>query len=153
MRYPTLSKVQPLLDFIRDIICDGNQEMYRYFLTWTRQICLTPENKTGKVIVFQSRPGSGKGSLVDWMSKYLFGESCATNMKLEALTSKFNSKLMNKVFISVDELPITSERFHAVFDTLKNQITAHVMEIQYKGKEPFDTDNLLNLLFMTNHEK
>jgi len=152
MRYPTLSKVQPLLDFIRDIICDGNQEMYKYFLTWIRQICLTPENKTGKVIVFQSRPGSGKGSLVDWMTKHIFGESCATNMKLEALTSKFNSKLMNKVFISVDELPITSERFHAVFDTLKNQITAHVMEIQYKGKEPFDTDNLLNLLFMTNHE-
>jgi hypothetical protein len=151
IRPPNLEKLEPLLTFIKDIICDGNQGMFKYFLTWTRQICLTPEKKTGKVIVFQSRPGTGKGSLVDWMTKDLFGAACATNMKLEALTSKFNSRLMNKVFISVDELPITSEKFHAVFDTLKNQITAHFMEIQFKNKDAFEVDNLLNLLFMTNH--
>jgi hypothetical protein len=125
--------------------------MYGYFLTWTRQICLTPEKKTGKVLLFQSKQGTGKGSLVDWMTKYLFGEACAKNVGVSELTDKFNSVLMNKVFISVDELPTTSEKFHHLFDTLKNLITGHVVNIQFKGKESFTTDNLLNFIFMSNH--
>jgi hypothetical protein len=152
VRSCNFNKVKPLLEFIKDIISNNNEEMYKYIMTWIRQVCITPQNKTGKVLVFQSGQGSGKGSLVDWMTKYLFGGVSATNMTIDSLTSKFNGKLMNKVFISVDELPVTSERFHSVFDTLKNQITSHMMEIQYKGREPFDTTNLLNFIFMTNHE-
>ena len=147
------SKVNPLLEYIKGILCDNNDEMYKYILTWIRQVCITPQTKTRKVLVFQGIQGSGKNAFTDWMTEHLFGEIHATNMQMGSAIAKFNSVLFNKVFITIDE-PFTTnpKRRQSVFGTLKKQIKSETLDIEYKREEPFETPNLLNFIFTTSHK-
>lgn len=147
-------KLQPLLDYMLEIICDNQKNLYTYLISWLRHICKNPEKKTGKVLVFQSdKQRAGKGSFINWLMFQFFGKNSSYTTSLVKLTGKFNSFLMNRSLITVDELPTTSARFHSVFDTLKSLITEPYLDIEFKGKESIQTDNICNFIFSTNNEK
>ena len=144
--------VNPLLEFLKEIICNNNNEMYKYLITWLRTICKTPWNKTQSVLLFYSKQGSGKGTLVNWLIKYLFGIHNSTYASVNTITQKHNKTLSNKIFVGVDELPTLEKQFHNLFDILKGLITEPYLTIEPKGLETYMIDNLCNFIFMTNNK-
>lgn len=149
-----INKLKPLFDYILEIICDNQEILFKYIISWLRHICKKPQIKTGKVLVFQSdKQRAGKGTFINWLMFHVFGKNSSYATSLSKLTQKFNSFLINKSLIIVDELPTTSTKFHNTFDILKSLITEPCLDIEYKGKESIQTDNLCNFVFSTNNEK
>ena len=144
--------VNPLLEFMKEIICKGNNDLYKYLITWLRTICKTPWNKTQSVLLFYSPQGTGKGSFVNWLIKHLFGIHNSTYASVNTITQKHNKTLSNKIFLGVDELPTLEKQFHNLFDTLKGLITEPYITIEPKGFETYMIDNLCNFIFMTNNK-
>jgi hypothetical protein len=144
--------VNPLLDFIKEIICNKNDDLYKYIITWLRRICKTPWNKTQTVLLFHSKQGTGKGSFVNWLITHVFGKFNSTYSSIDKITQRFNTVLSNKVFIACDELPSVEKQFHKLFDDLKSIITDPYVSIEPKGLEPYMIDNLCNFIFMTNNK-
>ena len=144
--------VNPLLEFMKEIICKGDNSLYKYLITWLRTICKTPWNKTQSVLLFYSPQGTGKGSFVNWLIKWVFGIQNSTYASVNTITQKHNKTLSNKIFIGVDELPTLEKQFHNLFDTLKGLITEPYITIEPKGFETYMIDNLCNFIFMTNNK-
>ncbi len=146
--------VKPLLDYILEILSSNNEEIFKYIISWVRHICKYPEKKTGKILVFQSnKQRAGKGTFVNWLHSYVFGGTHSYTTSFDKLTRGFNSFLINKSFILIDELPTTSKTFHALFDKVKNMSTEPTLDIEYKGREPFSVNNICNYVFTTNNER
>lgn len=144
--------IEPLLNFMKEIISNNDDNLYKYIITWLRRICKTPWDKTETVLLFHSCQGTGKGSFVNWLIKYLFGMANSAYSTIEKITQKHNSVLSNKIFIAADELPSVEKQFHKLFDDLKGIITEPFVSIEPKGLEPYSIDNLCNFIFMTNNK-
>ena len=149
---PAGCDVKILLDFLKEIICNNSDEMYKYLISWLRRICKTPWQKTQTVLLFHSKQGSGKGSFVNWMIKWLFGINNSAYASVNTITQKHNAILANKIFMGIDELPTVEKQFHNLFDTLKGIITDPYLTVEPKGIEPYTIDNLCNFIFMTNNK-
>ena len=149
---PNIDLLKPLFDYIKDILCCKDEHRYKYLITWLRSICKHPEKKTLVVPVFISiKHRAGKGSFINWFSNNVLGKAHVYATSLKKLVGNFNGFLLNKSLIIVDELPTTQQTYHSYFDTLKNLITEPTLDIEYKGKESFSTNNLLNFIFSTNN--
>lgn len=144
--------ITPLLSFLKEIICNNDDALYKYIITWLRQICKTPWIKTQSVLLFYSDQGTGKGSFVNWLIRYLFGTHNSTYASVNTITQKHNKTLCNKIFVGVDELPTLEKQFHNLFDTIKGLITEPYLTIEPKGLETYMIDNLCNFIFMTNNK-
>ena len=146
-----MTKVEPILKYMREIIADGNEDLFKYLVSWLRHICKYPWKKTGKVIVLQSdKQRAGKGTFVNWFAEFVLGRNHWYGTSLLKLTGKFNSFLLGRSLIVVDELP-KSKSFHTIWDTNKSLVTERYMDIEFKGREPMQVDNILNEIMMTNN--
>jgi phage/plasmid-associated DNA primase len=150
-----MSIVNVLLNHIREVWCCNNDIQYKYILSWFAQIIQTPYKKTGVALVLYGRQGTGKSLPLDIMLEYVFGKdiSLATT-GIGRLTGNFNNSLRGKLFTKCDEVSnINSgnENFHAVFDKMKDNITGNSLEIEQKGKDPLQIDNINNFVFTTNN--
>ena len=145
--------VNPLLNYILDILSDNNQEVFNFLINWLRHIVVTPWQKTGIFVFLHSiAQGTGKGSFTNWLKHYFFGNHCSTAVcGLRALTQKHNQVLMNKSFCVIDELPQTQGEFHSQFDIMKNLITEPTISVEPKGCEIFDIDNMVNFMGCSNN--
>jgi hypothetical protein len=149
MRY-----VEPFLHHIRNVWADGNDENCRYLLSWLCQIIRTPERPTDVGIVLQSdKQGTGKTLPCNILIERVFGRNLSTTCAgLGALTGRFNSSVLGKIFTVVNEMQVTDvAAFNGAFEQLKTLITDRMISVEKKGIDHIQTDNLLNLICCTNH--
>ena len=146
------NNLKQLIDFIKDIICSGNENHFNYLITWLKHIMEKPWEKTEICFFLQSEQGCGKGNLTNFLRKHVFGLHCSGLVcGLRSLTQKHNSIVANKSFMVVDELPATSDDFHGQFDTMKHLITEDSLSIEPKGKEIYEIDNNCNFMMSGNN--
>lgn len=145
-------KVEPILKYMREIIADGDEDLFKYLVSWLRHICKYPWKKTGKVIVLQSdKHRAGKGTFVNWFAEFVLGRNHWYGTSLMKLTGKFNSFLLGRSLIVIDELP-KSKSFHTIWDTNKSLVTERYIDIEFKGRDPTQVDNIVNEIMMTNNK-
>jgi putative DNA primase/helicase len=70
----------------------------------------------------------------------------------EDLLKQFNKKIQGKRLIVVNETSSTKEKFMSGFDKMKSFITDDIINIEPKGRESYDIDNILNFIIETNHK-
>ena len=146
-----LGKIEPILKYMKDIIADSDEDLFKYLVSWLRHICKYPWKKTGKVVVLQSdKQRAGKGTFVNWFAEYVLGRNHWYGTSLMKLTGKFNSFLLGRSLIVVDELP-KSKSFHTIWDTNKSLVTERYMDVEFKGRDPMKVDNIMNEIMMTNN--
>lgn len=147
-------RLSNILDFVKDIICDGEDISYRYIISWLHQIITRPWDKTRICIFCQSEPGAGKGTFTNFLINYVFGQHVSkTVCGIQPLVQKHNKVLMNKIFISVDEIPSYNQgSFHGTFDKMKHLITEPTVSIEPKNKEVIDIENNANFFMTTNNK-
>jgi hypothetical protein len=145
--------IESLLDYFKEVICDNNHDNYRYLISWLRHIFKYPERKTGKVILLQGEQGCGKGSLPNFLIKCVFGTNASVMVNgFDKIIQKHNTILVNKLFVAIDELPTTQKTFFGTFDKLKGLITEPTIDIEPKGVDPYNVDNYINFMMLTNNE-
>jgi hypothetical protein len=140
------------LDYLKDIICNRNDECYKYILSWLRHTILKPWQKTEICIFLQSPQGCGKGVFFRFLREFVYGKHCSGAVcGLAPLSQKHNTIMASKSFMCVDELPCTSGEFHGQFEKMKNYITEDVIFVEPKGKEPYNVDNHCNFIMASNN--
>jgi len=68
--------VDPWLNHIKYVFCDGNQEHYEFSMSWLAHMLQKPDEKCPVSIVIRStREGTGKNTLTDFFTDFILGMS------------------------------------------------------------------------------
>lgn len=148
-----MTLIYPVLKHIKECWACGDDNLYDYILSWFSKLFSNPSEKTGVVLLLYGLEGTGKGFLIDnLIVPHIYGaEHSSVVQGLTPLTQRFNSILMNKLFICANEVS-SEESFHNAFDKLKAIITDNTINIEKKGIDIFKNyPNYINFIFTTNN--
>lgn len=100
--------------------------------------------------VVQGAKGNGKTLLIRVMMHAL-GRPYTHLPQAETIDKNFNSWLVNKLFIGVEEIYVPASRT-VVLEVLKPMITNSDMGVEFKGIDQTTKEICCNFMFMTNHK-
>ena len=141
--------IAPMIWHVKNILCDGDEKLYDYFIKWCAQIVQKPWEKTACVPILKGEKGIGK-SLFTVMMKEICGRHGIIISDARGIAGRFNGQLANKIFVVAEEAIFYGDK--AVFNMLKELITGSKLNIELKGKDIFTVRNLLNVIFCTNED-
>lgn len=138
-----------LRDHIHDVVCAGDDDLFKYFVSWMARLVQYP-NRPGEVVpVLRGRQGAGK-SVAGNALRRLFGQHAMAVSSPRAVTGQFNAHLRDLVFLLANEAFFAGDR--ASVSTLKALITDETLFIEQKGVDAIEVPNMLHVLMTTNSE-
>jgi hypothetical protein len=138
-------------DFLKRIICDGNEALYDNFMHLMS--AYANRVKSEIILVLVGMGGIGKSLFVEQLLGGLFGKSCVQcpDSFLRG-NSDFNSQLLGASIAYINETCGKGEEvYKQAFKTLKNISTAEILTIRNLYQEPFQVTNIINFILITNH--
>ncbi|PSH02650.1 MAG: hypothetical protein CXZ00_16335 [Acidobacteria bacterium] len=139
------------LEHVRNVICDGDERLYRYIMAWLAHMIQEPgADKPGTAIAIRGPQGCGKGTLTKWIQAII---GPVHSMKIstgDRLTGRFNAHLMDKVFINADEAIWSGDK--RIAGTLKALITESPLDFEQKGVNPISLPSYLRIIFTSNEK-
>jgi hypothetical protein len=142
--YPTL-----LLDYLKEVICDGNQQNYHYLINWLAYCVQYPGRQGGVAVVCRGEKGTGKGTL-GRMMKEIFGCHGIQISNPRHLTGNFNAHLRGTAFLFADEAFFAGDK--AGEGVLKSIITEKTIAIEQKGIDVVEVRNRLKIMMASNND-
>ncbi len=139
---------QPILDHMRNILCDGDDECYRFLLSLLSHIVKNPSIKTEMCTIFQGLEGGGKTCFLKFLREKVFGEDYSIDCSIKEACRKFNILSKNRVIVTFTESKnYEGNEFH---DKLKKIISDYNQHIEEKNVNPEDLKNFANYFLDTN---
>ena len=103
--------LQPMLNHIKEVICNNSEEKYDYFMCWFANIIQNITVKNGTMMIIHGAQGSGKSIVLELFCE-LFGKyALAIVDDLDKVFGKFNSLLSNHLLININEPPEADGKF------------------------------------------
>ena len=146
---PRPGKCELYLNHIRDNICSGNEEHYRYVLGWMACAVQRPGEQGHTAIVLQGSRGAGKGVFASNFGA-LFGRHFMAVTHGDHLVGKFNSHLRDCVLLFGDEAFYAGDKKHE--GMLKVLITESVLMTEKKGVDASPGRNYTHVILASNDE-
>ncbi|UVC12669.1 hypothetical protein IHQ71_31385 (plasmid) [Rhizobium sp. TH2] len=140
---------QLYLDHIFHVIAGGKPERYEFVLDFLADGVQNPGVRPGVAIVLRGQQGTGKGQFVHYYSQ-LFGPQFAHVVNSDQIFGRFNSMLMNKLLIFLDEATWGGDKEKE--GKLKALVTEPTVIIERKGQEAFVQKNFARLIFASNNK-
>ena len=139
------------IEFIKEVICNNNDECFEYLMDWLASIIQYPADKTGRgiTIVLEGEHGIGKGYFGKSIGR-LFGKAYAYINFDEYALKDFNSTLENRLFCFFDEVIWSHDRKKA--NLVKSLITESRMEIRKMYTDSYGSNNYTRFILATNNE-
>lgn len=137
-----------ILDFLAVIyfnLCSESLSEFVYVVKWIAHILQMPFKKTGVALAFVGAPGIGKGMLNTFITHAL-GATNIFHVPASKINTDFNTHLMNKIFVYLDECKIQQDDFNR----LKTYITEDTAVDHAKNKTPKLSKNFSNFSLTTN---
>lgn len=139
-----------LRQHIKEGLCGGNEEHYRYLMTWMARIIKDPGGKRpGAAVVLRGGKGVGKGTLANCFGK-LFGEAFVPVSSNKGLTGDFNMHLAKALLVFADEAVWGGDK--QAEGRLKALITEPTLDFEPKGIDKMTMKNHVNLIIASNEE-
>lgn len=142
-------KTQLIIDFVREIWADNDEEVYTYLISWFAGLLTPGMNRTAIAMV--APQGTGKGFFLEFMKLILRQVNVADMVGIQSITQKHNTAIQGKRVVVINEMSSTRDEFKSNFDKIKSYITDPVVSIEPKGVNPYSIDNIGNYLLFTNH--
>ena len=146
-----LTKINPYLNHIREVIASGDETLYNYILNWIAFVIQKPGIKTKTALVFTGRQGAGKNAFTDVISNLTSPYSIKNLTNIENIVGRFNALLENKMLIVCNELTSSDANKLMNPDTLKSIVTDKTIQINQKGIPQRTVENVVNLIMLSNH--
>lgn len=109
--------------------------------------CLFRRNEVGKCFILTGEGKNGKSTFLD-MIKFFLGKENYSSLGLEELNQRFKSaQLEGKLANIGDDI---SNKYIDDNATFKKLVTGETINVERKGKDPFDFENYSKLIFSAN---
>ena len=139
-----------ILYHIREVLCDGQEPSYQYFMHWLAHMIKHPVERLGICTLLKSQEGVGKMSFWDFVGEHLIGMAYYSSMKMSRMFAKFNANTTNKFLVVLEEIKNgEGTKYHK---DLKTHITNKKSTVEPKGIDPYDVDNYSNFVILTNEQ-
>lgn len=143
---------QAAIDTFCDLVrgCAGDtDELYTYLLKCFARIVQQPLTKSNTCIILSSRlQGSGKDTLMLWMSK-LLGNHVAHYSSEDTFWSQYDTTKEGAAFVHLEEASPGENQRRS--DALKARITEDNTTINPKGVKAYTVPNIANYFMTTNN--
>ena len=144
-------KVERVLKFIFDIWCSKRDESYQFCLKWISN--MIKGNKNNSCLYLKSIQGNGKSTIPKFIRDHVIGHELSLETGSEPIKSRFNSILAGKLMVVLEELENFSvSEWQTVSTVLKRIITSETINIQNKGVDAFETENINNYILISNND-
>ena len=139
-----------ILDHIK-ILCNHQQEVYEYFLKFLGQMLKHPEIKPGVAITFISNEGTGKGLLLQILSK-IMGQSkiYETTKPSQHVWGPFNSSMANSFLVNLNEM--SKKESTDAEGQIKGLITDSALTINNKNVDSFQIESFHRFIIFSNND-
>ena len=133
--------------FLKNVICDGDEDSYNYLINYIAHALQLPEKKPGVMLILMGGQGIGKGTLGRifqkiWASTYLQVSN------IDAITGNFNAALERSFIVFMDEALFAGDRKSS--DALKSLVTEPLILINEKHQPARQTHSYHRLIAATN---
>ena len=145
------SLIVEFLKLIHDVICEGNDELYKYVIGWIASLIQKPGIKNETALILKGLQGIGKNTFTNVISELLSGYSCKNVTDISELTGNFNSIVEDKMLIVLNEVKNCGDDRLANFNALKSIITDSTIRINEKNQPRRTSENVANFIFVTNN--
>jgi putative DNA primase/helicase len=143
---PVPGDVEPYLTHVRDVICAGDEIVYKYLIQYFAHMLQKPDEKPSIAIVLKSVEGTGKGSLIEPLLQ-IQGQYAIHTNGADLITGRFNSVIANKVLIFADEVDLTETK---CANKLKALISETSLQIERKCIDAGTVSSFSRFIFASN---
>jgi phage/plasmid-associated DNA primase len=135
------------LEMVRDVICSGDEALFRYVMNWAADAVQNLTERPGVTLVLLGKQGVGKGTFARELGK-LFGEHFMHIRHARHLSGNFNAHLVNALMVFADEAYFPGDKQSE--GALKGLITEPTIPIEYKGKDVIQVSNYMRVIMASN---
>lgn len=136
-------------EYIRVVICDENEVLFKYLLGWLCNMFRNPGEPGQVAIVLIGPKGIGKSTLVELLL-YICGQHGLEVSQATQLTGRFLAHLRDAVFVAADESYWAGDR--SAEGQLKAIITNRYLSLEGKFQAPVTAKNMIHLMLITNDD-
>jgi len=140
----------PILDHIKELWCNNDENSYEYILNYFAHIIQKPHIKTGVLLALKSKQGGGKGIILDKLAQIIGDDHYCQNSNANFLFGNFNGQLEGKIICNLDEAFWGGDK--NLEGVIKNKITEKRQTINKKNKENYQIDDYVNYIITTNND-
>lgn len=135
------------LKHLRDVICSGNEDRYRYALQYWAHMIQKPEDKPGVAFVVKGKKGTGKDTIAEYLGR-IVKHHYITIANKDQLTGKFNQHQEKCLLLHVQEGFWAGDKRDE--GPLKYLITSRDVMIEPKGLNAFTVESVLRVFISSN---
>ncbi|MFW7358745.1 MAG: primase-helicase family protein [Brucella sp.] len=135
-----------ILDFIREVICDGDEEQYCFFIGYFAHMVQRPSELPETALILVGEQGTGKSFVIKQFAR-LIAEHTNTISKRQHLVGSFNAHMAHTILLIADEVSIAT-RFAT--NALKAPITEPTLMLEAKGHDAVPIRNCIRYVLLTN---
>ena len=150
LNYYDVEKIEPLLHHIRKVWANDNKKYYNYILTWLSKVCKAEQTKIA-LFIYSEKQGVGKTVVLDFLSRFVLSHDAFCSADPDEIFEKFNSILMGKILINLNEMGSLKKDYHSYGKKFKRVVTDRDICIQRKGMDVFRHENFCNIIITTNY--
>lgn len=142
-------KWKRIYQFLRDIICQGNEQHLDYLLRWMAYLVQFPGRLPKVAICLRGDEGTGKGTFYALMRGFFDPSHTIHLDKPGQLTGKFNAHMSGKILVFADEAFFAGDPREAA--ALKSRITEEEIPVEPKGIDLYEEKNYTHLIIASNN--
>jgi hypothetical protein len=129
------------------VLTNFNEAACEYLTNWLADIVQNPGRKSGVAIVLKSKPGAGKGTLIN-LIRSMLGYVSETSCPDKDIFGNHSNLHIDKLLCSIDE--VRAGDTSKLLGRLKNIITSDYCIYNPKGRDQFELHNSCRFIFTTN---
>ena len=139
----------PVLEHLRDVVCDGHAEHADWLLDYFAAIVQRPWRRTGVAVLLTGAQGAGKNTLLDFLRERVLGAGVTSHLHdvRHALCGRFAEGADRVVLCQVDEAWFGR---HQDAEHVKHLVTGARVRVERKFQAPEHRPNYVNLVATTN---
>jgi len=135
---------------IRENICSGDGDQYRYVRGWLAFAVQHPDTLPEVALVMRGKEGTGKGVAAREFGS-LFGQHFLHLARKRNLVGNFNAHLRDAIVVFADEAFLADDQ--EAENVLKAMITEPEQNIERKFQDVVTTKNLIHLMVASNSDR
>lgn len=143
-------KIQPILNFIRYVICGGDQEWYTWTMNWIYYLVFEPNEKIKVYLLLVGDPNCGKSTFIIWLIKYIIGKTHGGEISsLDSYFTKFNGLSQYLSLAGFHNISSTNSN-SKISSLIETNVTEIYQTLEKKRINAVRTKNYTNFIFANN---